>query len=238
MKKLAEIEADLIDLALPIGLVIAEAAPRLPIICVNDMFVKLLGFSNAEELIDAYDGSAWAFVSPLDVERLTSYAATRMGSSEAYEITYRALRKDGTLVWLNQNSRHALDDAGREVVFAYCTDITAQKQAEHALRESESRYAAAIRSANVNIWEYDYAADAMTLLSRSPKVNYASSVVENYTRVVLSEGHISAACAPLLLEMIDKLKGGAKEVSADLWIRERREDDFWCEHVVYTNAFD
>ncbi|MEG1192481.1 MAG: ATP-binding protein [Clostridia bacterium] len=238
MKKLAEIEADLIDLALPIGLVIAEATSRLPIICVNDMFVKLLGFSNAEELIDAYDGSAWAFVSPLDVGRLTAYAATRMGRSEAYEITYRALRKDGTLVWLNQNSRHALDDAGREVVFAYCTDITAQKQAEHALRESESRYAAAIRSANVNIWEYDYATDAMTLLSRSPKVNYASSVVENYTRVVLSEGHISEACAPLLLEMIDKLKGGAKEVSADLWIRERREDDFWCEHVVYTNAFD
>ncbi|MEG1633492.1 MAG: PAS domain-containing protein, partial [Oscillospiraceae bacterium] len=149
MKKLLETKNDLITLALPIGLIIAEASDGLPIICVNDTFVNMLGFSDSDELLIANNGSAWAFVSPLDVERLTLYAATRLGTTEAYEITYRAIKKDGSLIWVNQNSRHTLDENGREVVFAYCTDITAQKQTEHALRESESRYAAAIRSANI-----------------------------------------------------------------------------------------
>ncbi|MEG2174535.1 MAG: hypothetical protein RR135_03490, partial [Oscillospiraceae bacterium] len=85
MKKLSEIQEDLINLALPIGLVIAEASPKLPILCVNDFFVKMLGFSDEDELFAAYDGSAWKFVSPPDIERLAPYASTRIGTSEAYE---------------------------------------------------------------------------------------------------------------------------------------------------------
>ncbi|MEG2038884.1 MAG: hypothetical protein RRZ73_04060, partial [Oscillospiraceae bacterium] len=74
MKKLSEIKEELINLALPIGLVIVQTAPELPILCVNDMFVEMLGFSDADELISAYHSSAWEFVSPLDVSRLKAYA--------------------------------------------------------------------------------------------------------------------------------------------------------------------
>ncbi|MEG2455990.1 MAG: PAS domain-containing protein, partial [Oscillospiraceae bacterium] len=320
MKSLAEIQEDLESLALPIGLVIAEASPTLPILYVNDFFVKLLGFSDMAELVAAYDGSAWKFVSPPDVARLTSYSRTRMGSSEAYEITYRAIKKDGSLIWLNQNSRHTLDENGREIVFAYCTDMTAKKQmeeemragaekyetlvnsvpggvgmyqlndtftpifmsdgvydfcsmtkeeyvqatrhstldlfhpddrqglidavalarkdkckfeythrvlqkgggyrwmrvsgkvitgqdgtdvlytvftdiheqiqVERALRESESRYAAAVRSININIWEYNYDTDTMTIFSKSPKVHPKDNIVTNYTKTAIEEGHI------------------------------------------------
>ncbi|MEG1790284.1 MAG: ATP-binding protein [Oscillospiraceae bacterium] len=238
MKKLLETKNDLITLALPIGLIIAEASDGLPIICVNDTFVNMLGFSDSDELLIANNGSAWAFVSPLDVERLTLYAATRLGTTEAYEITYRAIKKDGSLIWVNQNSRHTLDENGREVVFAYCTDITAQKQTEHALRESESRYAAAIRSANINIWEYDYASDTMTIFSKSPKVRPKDLIVTNYSKDVLSEGHIREDSAPLLFDMLERLKNGEKEVTADLWVRNAWADEFWCERVIYTNAFD
>ncbi|MEG2174488.1 MAG: ATP-binding protein, partial [Oscillospiraceae bacterium] len=287
---------------------------------------------------------------------------------EAYEITYRAIRKDGSFIWVNQNARHTLDENGRELIFAYCTDVTAQKKMEetirdgvekyktlvnsipggvsmyhldktftpiflservyelcgmtkeeyqaatrvstldilhpddrqgfldavetacekrekfdyihrtlqqngdyrwmrvsgqvmevqdhvsalyavitdiheqikmeYALRESESRYAAAIHSSNINIWEYDYATDTMTIFSKSPKVNPNSNIVTNYTRDVIAEGHILEESAPLLFDMIEKLKNGAPEVSADLWIRNAWGDEFWCERVVYTNAFD
>ncbi|MEG1997345.1 MAG: PAS domain-containing protein, partial [Clostridiales bacterium] len=368
MKKLAEIKEDLINLVLPIGLVIAEASPRLPIISVNEFFVQMLGFADADELLAVNNGSAWAFVSPLDVERLTHYAATRMGTSEAYEITYRAIKKDGNLIWVNQNARHALDENGREIVFAYCTDITAQKQmeetiragvekyetlvnsvpsgvsmykldemftpiflsdrvyelcgmtkeeylavthgstldilhpddrqgfvdavqaacvkkgkfdyihralqkdgsyrwmqasgqvlapgggtpilyvvitdihkqiqVEQALRESEFRYAAAVQSANINIWEYDYATDTMIIFATSPRANPPNGIIFDYLRTVVSEGHIREDSALLLFDMIEKLKKGAKETTADLWIRQNREDEFWCERVIYINEFD
>ncbi|MEG2087989.1 MAG: ATP-binding protein, partial [Angelakisella sp.] len=238
MKKLSEIQANLMELALPIGLVVAEASPRLPILCINDMFVNMLGFSEKNELLSAYDGSAWAFVSPLDVERLTDYAVTRMGTSEAYEITYRAIKKDGSLIWVQQNSRHTLDENGREIVFAYCTDITAQKQVERALLESESRYAAAVRSANINIWEYDYNTDTMIVFSTPQKANTKGMVVPRYTENAIAQGRISEESTPLLLNALEKLKNGAKEATVDLWIRQSRKDEFWCERVIYTNTFD
>ncbi|MEG0832539.1 MAG: ATP-binding protein [Oscillospiraceae bacterium] len=368
MKRLSEITHDLINLKLPIGLVIAGATPTLPILCVNDMFVKMLGFCDMNELIAANGGTAWGFVSPTDKERLTLYAATRIGTSEPYEITYRAIKKDGSLIWVNQNSRHALDENGNEVVFAYCTEITAQKKldakiragavkyetlvnsvpggvsmykmdesltpiflservyelcgmtkeeyqaatrlstldilhpddrqgfmkavrtaqekkekfdhthralqkngeyrwmrvfgqvmaapneepvlytviidiheqikTEHALRESEARYAAAVRSASINIWEYDYDADTMTIFSKSPKSNPKGMIIADYSKDVVKDGHISEESAPLLFDMIEKLKKGAPEVSADLWVRNTWGDEFWCERVVYTNEFD
>ncbi|MEG2119356.1 MAG: ATP-binding protein, partial [Pseudoflavonifractor sp.] len=316
----------------------------------------------------ANHGSAWGFVSPADAERLAPYAATRMGSSEAYEITYRAIKKDGSLIWVNQNARHTLDENGQELVFAYCTDVSAQKemeetiragvekyetlvhsvpggvgmyhldetftpifmsdgaygfcnmtkeeyaqatrnstldvfhpddrqgfldtvtaaqaenrkfeyahrvlqrdgsyrwmrvsgkiltgqdgkpvlytvftdmheqvQAERALRESEARYAAAIKSANINIWEYDYAADTMTIFSTSPKIHPDDLTVRNYKQDVIAAGHISEESAQVLFDTLEKLENGAPEATADLWVRNAWGDDFWCERILYTNAFD
>ncbi|MEG0824718.1 MAG: ATP-binding protein [Oscillospiraceae bacterium] len=238
MKKLAEIQERLMDLALPIGLVIAEASPTLPILCVNDMFVEMLGFDSQEELIAAFHNSSWAFVSPLDTARLTHYAATRLGTTKAYTIVYRAQRKDGSFIWVNQNSRHDTDENGREIIFAYCTDITAQKQTEQALRQSELRYSTAVNASNINIWEYTYATDSMEIFSTSPRANPKENIISPYIQTAISEGHIREDCAPILIGMIEKLKAGAKEVTADLWIRQERTDPFWCEHVIYTNEFD
>ncbi|MEG2001293.1 MAG: PAS domain-containing protein, partial [Evtepia sp.] len=146
MKKLSKIKKDLIDLALPIGMVIAETSPRLPILWVNDMFVEMLGFSDSDELIKAFDASSWNFVSPLDRERLKLYAETRIGTADPYEITYRVLRKDGSCIWVSQNSLHTFDENGREVIFAYYSDITVQKQMEEAIRAGVKQYETLVNS--------------------------------------------------------------------------------------------
>ncbi|MEG2138250.1 MAG: PAS domain-containing protein, partial [Oscillospiraceae bacterium] len=186
----------------------------------------------------AFHNSSWAFVSPLDTERLARYAATRLGTTKAYTIDYRALRKDGSFIWVNQNSRHDTDENGREIIFAYCTDITAQKQTEQALRQSELRYSTAVNASNINIWEYTYATDSMEIFSTSPRANPKENIISPYIQTAISEGHIREDCAPILIGMIEKLKAGAKAVTADLWIRQERTDPFWCEHVIYTNEFD
>ncbi|MEG1427093.1 MAG: ATP-binding protein, partial [Oscillospiraceae bacterium] len=113
-----------------------------------------------------------------------------------------------------------------------------QIRTERALRESEFRHATAIKTSNINIWEYNYRDDTMTIFSKSPKVNPESLIIDNYTRTVVEGGHIRGDSAPLLFDMLRRLKNGEKEVSADLWIRDRRDSDFWCERVVYTNIFD
>ncbi|MEG2393864.1 MAG: ATP-binding protein, partial [Ruthenibacterium sp.] len=229
---------ELMQLSLPIGLIIVTEYPEYKIIFANEKFCEMLGFTGEGESFSAARKSAWDFVYAEDAVRLHKMAAKRVGSATAYEIVYRVVKKDGSLIWVNQCSQHMLDENGQELVYAYYTDITLQKQTEQALRESQSRYAAAIRSANINIWEYDYATDAMTIFSKSPKVKAKDNVIENYTETAILEGHVREDSAPVLLDMLQKLKNGVKEVTADLWIRQNREDEFWCEHVIYTNAFD
>ncbi|MEG2001022.1 MAG: ATP-binding protein [Evtepia sp.] len=238
MKKLTELKADWENISLPIGFAMIAETPELEILFANEMFTSMLGFDNMEDFIKTYHHSAWNCIYAEDLERLKAAAPKRIGIFQPYEISYRAIRKDGSLIWVNQHSRHTLDENGTEIIFAYYTDITAQKQMESALRDSESRYAVAVRSANINIWEYDYASDVMRIFSTSPRANPAGGIIVDYLSTVVSEGHIREDCAPLLFDMIAKLKEGEKEVTADLWIRQDRANDFWCERVIYTNEFD
>ncbi|MEG1684114.1 MAG: histidine kinase dimerization/phospho-acceptor domain-containing protein, partial [Oscillospiraceae bacterium] len=127
---------------------------------------------------------------------------------------------------------------GKPVLYTVFTDMHEQVQAERALRESEARYAAAIKSANINIWEYEYATDTMTIFSTSPKIHPDDLTVRNYKEDVISAGHISEESARVLFDTLEKLENGAPEATADLWVRDKWGDEFWCERILYTNAFD
>ncbi|RXE56862.1 hypothetical protein ABH15_01525 [Methanoculleus taiwanensis] len=54
---------------------------------------------------------------------------------------YRIIRKDGTIRWLRELSRNVPDEAGHPIrIEGMLYDITARKEAEEALRESERKY--------------------------------------------------------------------------------------------------
>ncbi|MEG2405683.1 MAG: PAS domain-containing protein [Clostridiales bacterium] len=165
MRNLSEMKDGLIRIILPIGFAVVEGNPNLDLIFVNEMFIKMLGFDDMEDFLQTHQFSAWNFVYPEDLPRLKAAARSRIGSFDPFEITYRAVKKDGSFIWLTQNSHHKTDKNGAELIYAYYTDITEQKQMERALRESEARYSAAVHSANINIWEYEYATDTMTIFS-------------------------------------------------------------------------
>ena len=61
---------------------------------------------------------------------------------EQYDVQYRTIAPDGRQRWVRANGRAFYDKTGRPVRFDGITqDITARKQAEDALRASESRFA-------------------------------------------------------------------------------------------------
>lgn len=367
MKKLSKFESDLMDLALPIGVMIVRSSAMLDILFANDVFLAMLGFENVDELIETYHGSAWNLVHPLDMDRLKKEAVQRSGHFDAYEISYRVVKNDGGYIWVSQNSRHSVDENGEEVIFAYYTDITRIKRmedeilagarkyetlinsipggvgmyrwdesltpiyisdrvyelcdmteaeyaaatknstldvfhpddrqgmmdavqhayennrkfdythrvlqkhggyhwmrvcgqimpsedgsniiyvvftdvneqikAENALKESELRYATAIESSNINIWEYDYVADSLTIFARSVRVSSPSTIIKNYIRSAIGGHHVREDCIQPLLDAISQLKSGENQVTLDLWLRLSIDSDYWCERVICTNIF-
>jgi PAS domain S-box-containing protein len=80
-------------------------------------------------------------VHPDDRDRLSAAAAELSPEKPHLQISYRMVRPDGTVIWVERNSRAHFDEHGRMLrIVGMVADITERKRVEEALRESEDRY--------------------------------------------------------------------------------------------------
>jgi PAS domain S-box-containing protein len=80
-------------------------------------------------------------VHPDDRERLETAIAELSSERPYLQISYRILRPDGTVIWVERNSRAHFDEQGRLLrIVGMVADITERKQAEEALKRSELNY--------------------------------------------------------------------------------------------------
>ena len=119
----------------PVGLF--QTDPKGDCVFVNDRWCAIAGMS-----AEAAAGKGWAAsLHPEDRDRVFQewYDAAKSGKEFASE--YRYARPDGSAIWVFGNAV-ALHDEGGHVLgyLGTVTDITARKQAEEALRESEYRH--------------------------------------------------------------------------------------------------
>jgi PAS domain S-box-containing protein len=136
---------------LQIGLTITDVTGR--IVYLNPAEAAIHGFTVEE--MQSREGRAlspredWH---PASVERLRQFRRWKRERTRQ--------RKDGTVFPVQLLSDVVMDEGGRPVaIVTLCEDITARKQAEAALRESEERYALAVRGTNDGIWDWDLTSD-------------------------------------------------------------------------------
>jgi PAS domain S-box-containing protein len=92
-------------------------------------------------------------VHPDDLEQFAANRSVPTPEHPNSQMTYRVLRDDGSLVWLEKRARAFFDDQGKmQKMIGVIADITARKRAEEALRESEKRFELVANTAPVLIW--------------------------------------------------------------------------------------
>jgi PAS domain S-box-containing protein len=139
------------------ALVVRDADSR--VVDVNPAFVQMMGYGR-EEIVGS---TAWSFSGRSDFSRAI-HARVIAGESMHFEISSR--RKDGTPIELDVRAvpiRHF----GKPHTLGMARDITAQKRAAAALRESEERYQLAVAGANQGLWDWDLKADTMFVSARA-----------------------------------------------------------------------
>jgi PAS domain S-box-containing protein len=82
------------------------------------------------------------------------------GETDEYRAEKRYIRKDGQVIWVLVTARAIRNTIGKPIITtAIIIDITERKQAEEALRRSESSLAAAQRIAHIGSWEWEIVED-------------------------------------------------------------------------------
>ena len=97
-----------------------------------------------------------AKVHPVDLERLTAALAELTPEKPDLEIAYRWVPPEGSVIWLQRNSRAHFDEQGRMLrIVGMVADITARKLAETELALANDRLRLAMESGKSVGWDWD-----------------------------------------------------------------------------------
>ena len=159
----------------------------------------LLGYAD-DEL--ANDLDAWCqLVHPDDNEKLIAATKAHVeGEVARYEVEARRRHRDGRYLWFLSQGVALRDATGRAFrLTGSDTDITARKQAEESLRESEERYRGLLENANDIIYAHDLQGNYLS-------INRAGAEITGYTREEILGGlNLSRVVVPEHLERAQEM---------------------------------
>jgi PAS domain S-box-containing protein len=116
---------------------------------------EMRGF--AEDEISDSVNECESRVHPDDYDRIFAQLNAHLaGETEFCELEYRTRCKDGSYIWILDRGQALRDETGQAIhMIGSDTNITARKQVEIALQESERRYSSLAAAAPVAIFRFD-----------------------------------------------------------------------------------
>lgn len=129
---------------------------------VNEGLPRMLGFTY-DEFMEKTGGTAVGAVYPPDLPNALADCARCFSEGPTYATEYRMEKKDGSLIWVLDSGRKALNSEGVIKINSIVTDITPLKQVLFELEIERERYHIALKNINGSMCEYNISNDLFTV---------------------------------------------------------------------------
>ena len=133
---------------------IFQTTPEGRYLTVNPALARLYGYASQQDLLDTItDIGRQVYVDPL---RRKFFKELMEQQSAVTGFESQVIRKDGKVIWISESVRAIRDRRGQLVAYeGSVEDITARKEAEYALRESEERLRLSLSATHLGIWDWN-----------------------------------------------------------------------------------
>jgi PAS domain S-box-containing protein/putative nucleotidyltransferase with HDIG domain len=172
---------------------IFQSTPAGRFITVNPALARIWGYESPEEMIENITNIAFQiYVNP---EERQEFLRLMDEHREVEDFEYRTYRKDGSIIWVQENVRTVRDvDGNVQYYEGTIKDITKQKQTLESLRRSEERYRRTLNNMLEGCqiidydWRYIYVNDTAALHGRrKPEELLMHTMMEIYPGIENTE---------------------------------------------------
>ncbi|MFL6231197.1 MAG: PAS domain S-box protein [Pyrinomonadaceae bacterium] len=178
---------------------IYQSTPEGRFLNVNAAFARMLGYDSPAELVAECQSIERDYYVDPDCRATLKRTVDESGAGQGFECQVR--RRDGSIIWTRENFYAVRDEAGRLLYYeGSVEDITVRKEAELALRESETRYRRLFTDANDIIYTTD-------LEGNYTSMNRAGELVTGYSCDEIRGMNFRQITAP---EFIARVRGMLK----------------------------
>lgn len=224
--ELAEKDASLDTLMnnIPGGVIQCDDSPQMNLLQYSDGFSGLFGYTR-EEILHKFQNQYYRLVYPEDLQPTREAVREQMKRGRESEVEYRAVRKDGSLIWILDRGQLVTGQDGKKTFYAILTDITRTRNAQEALRLSLERHQIIMDQTADIIFEWDIENDSVSCSANWKKKFGYDPVTTG--REFRSLRHIHSDDSYVFQGMIRKIVAGIPYCEAEFRVEVREARYCW-----------
>lgn len=161
----------------------------------NDNFFKLTGYSSSE-MKELFNNHYIEIIHIDDHSKIKQALANQLNKSYPYEIEYRIIHKNGSIVWVKDNGNY-LDNIEPSSFLSSITDITEEKLSDEKLKINELYYHTILEKCG----------DSMFVVNMEKnKMFFSDNFIEKFGKIVSNFKNIADILNSNLIHKDDKSK--------------------------------
>ncbi len=126
---------------LPGGMLVCLPDREFTISWISENLYRMLGYDSEREFMEETGGKASGFIHKEDIDYAWKYIQNSFACGNSYNEEYRAVKKDGSVIWVMDIGKRFVDGDGKTSISCFITDISHRKEQEQRLLKANMEIA-------------------------------------------------------------------------------------------------